>query len=81
MDYFFINKFEDDNLANFSKEFNTVGAVGITFNNYFIFASVARKEYIASMNKRISHGLGGLLCMGLRGGKHHPSGRGWIAPL
>jgi len=47
MDYFFINKFEDDNPANFSKEFNTVGAVGITFNNYFIFASVARKEYIA----------------------------------
>jgi hypothetical protein len=54
MNYFFINKFEDDNPANFSKEFNTVGEVGITFNNYFIFASVARKEYIASMNKRIS---------------------------
>jgi hypothetical protein len=60
MNYFFINKFEDDNPANFSKEFNTVGAVGITFNNYFIFASVARKEYVASMNKRISLGLGGL---------------------
>jgi hypothetical protein len=60
MNYFFINKFEDDNLANFSKEFNTVDAVGITFNNYFIFARVARKEYIASMIKQISLGLGGL---------------------
>lgn len=60
MNYFFINKFEDNNPANFSKEFNTVGEVGITFNNYFIFASVARKEYVISMNKRISLGLGGL---------------------
>lgn len=56
--YFLINKFEDDNPANYSKEFDTFGAVGITFNNYFIFASVARKEYIASINKQISLGLG-----------------------
>ena len=56
--YFLINKFEDDNPANFSKEFDTFGAVGITFNNYFIFASVARKEYVASVNKQISLGLG-----------------------
>lgn len=55
--YFLINKFEDDNPANYSKEFDTFGAVGITFNNYFIFASVARKEYIASINKQISLGL------------------------
>ena len=58
MNYFVINKFEDDNPANFSKEFDTFGAVGITFNNYFIFASVARKEYVASVNKQISLGLG-----------------------
>jgi len=56
--YFLINKFEDDNPANFSKEFDTFGAVGITFNNYFIFASVARKEYVASTNKQISLGVG-----------------------
>jgi len=56
--YFLINKFEDDNPTNFSKEFDTFGAVGITFNNYFIFASVARKEYVASVNKQISLGLG-----------------------
>jgi len=56
--YFVINRIEDDNPANFSKEFDTFGAVGITFNNYFIFASVARKEYVASINKQISLGLG-----------------------
>jgi len=56
--YFAINRIEDDNPANFSKEFDTFGAVGITFNNYFIFASVARKEYVASINKQISLGLG-----------------------
>jgi len=56
--YFTINRIEDDNPANFSKEFDTFGAVGITFNNYFIFASVARKEYVASINKQISLGLG-----------------------
>jgi hypothetical protein len=58
MNYFVINKFEDDDPANYSKEFDTFGAVGITFNNYFIFASVARKEYIASINKQISLGVG-----------------------
>jgi len=58
MNYFVINKFEDDDPANYSKEFDTFGAVGITFNNYFIFASVARKEYIASTNKQISLGVG-----------------------
>ena len=57
-DYFAINKFEDDEPANLSKEFDTFGAVGFTLNNYFIFASVARKEYVASINKRISLGLG-----------------------
>jgi len=57
-DYFVINRIDDDNPANFSKEFDTFGAVGITFNNYFIFASVARKEYVASVNKQISLGLG-----------------------
>ena len=56
--YFVINRIEDDNPANFSKEFDTFGAVGITFNNYFIFASVARKDYVASINKQISLGLG-----------------------
>jgi hypothetical protein len=56
--YFAINKFEDNDPANFSKEFDTFGAVGITYNNYFIFASVARKEYVASINKQISLGLG-----------------------
>ena len=56
--YFLINKFEDDNPTNYSKEFDTFGVVGITFNNYFIFTSVARKEYIASINKQISLGLG-----------------------
>jgi len=58
MNYFVMNKFEDDDPANYSKEFDTFGAVGITFNNYFIFASVARKEYIASINKQISLGVG-----------------------
>ena len=58
--YFVINKFEDSEPANYSKEFDTFGAVGVTFNDYFIFASVARKDYLASVNKRISLGLGGL---------------------
>ena len=58
--YFLINKFEDNEPTNFSKEFDTFGAVGITYNSYFIFASVARKEYVASINKQISLGLGGL---------------------
>ena len=57
--YFAINKFGDEDPANFSsKEFDTFGAVGVTYNNYFIFASVARKEYVASINKQISLGLG-----------------------
>jgi hypothetical protein len=58
--YFVINKFEDSEPANYSKEFDTFGAVGVTFNDYFVFASVARKDYLASVNKRISLGLGGL---------------------
>ncbi len=58
--YFVINKFEDSEPANYSKEFDTFGAVGLTYNDYFIFASVARKDYLASVNKRISLGLGGL---------------------
>jgi len=58
--YFVINKFEDSDPTNYSKEFDTFGAVGVTFNDYFIFASVARKDYLASVNKRISLGLGGL---------------------
>jgi len=58
--YFVINKFEDSEPTNYSKEFDTFGAVGVTFNDYFIFASVARKDYLASINKRISLGLGGL---------------------
>jgi len=58
---FLMNKFDDDNPADFSKkEFDTFGAVGITYNNYFIFASVARKDYIASINNQISLGLRGL---------------------
>jgi len=59
-DYFIINKFEDNEPTNYTKEFDTFGAVGITYYNYFIFASVARKEYVASINKRISLGLWGL---------------------
>lgn len=58
--YFVINKFEDSEPANYSKGFDTFGAVGLTYNDYFIFASVARKDYLASVNKRISLGLGGL---------------------
>jgi len=57
LNYFVINKFEDDDPGNFSKEFDTFGAVGLTYNNYFIFASVARKDYIDSVNKRRSLGL------------------------
>jgi len=57
---FLINKFDDDDPTNFSKEFDTFGAVGMTYNDYFIFASVARKDYIASIDRRISMGLGGL---------------------
>jgi hypothetical protein len=57
LNYFVINKFEDDDPGNFSKEFDTFGAVGLTYNNYFIFASVARKDYINSVNKRRSLGL------------------------
>ncbi len=57
LNYFVINKFEDDEPGNFSKEFDTFGAVGLTYNNYFIFASVARKDYIDSINKRRSLGL------------------------
>ena len=55
--YFVINKFEDSEPTNYSKEFDTFGAVGFTYNNYFIFASVARKDYLASMNKRRTLGL------------------------
>jgi hypothetical protein len=58
--YFIINKFEDSEPTNYSKEFDTFGAVGLTYNDYFIFASVARKDYLASVNKRISLGLWGL---------------------
>jgi len=58
--YFIINKFEDSEPTNYSKEFDTFGAVGLTFNDYFIFASVARKDYLASIIKRISLGLWGL---------------------
>ena len=58
--YFVINKFEDSDPTNYSKEFDTFGAVGVTFNDYFIFASVARKDYLASVNKWLSLGLGGL---------------------
>jgi hypothetical protein len=58
--YFVVNKFEDSEPVNYSKEFDTFGAVGLTYNNYFIFASVARKDYLASVNKQISLGLGGL---------------------
>ena len=36
--YFVINKFEDSDPTNYSKEFDTFGAVGVTFNDYFIFA-------------------------------------------
>ena len=58
---FLINKFDDENPLDFSKkEFDTFGAVGITHGNYFLFASVGRKDYIASVNRRISMGLGGL---------------------
>ncbi len=57
LNYFVINKFEDDDPGNFSKEFDTFGAVGLTYNNYFIFASVARKDYIDSINKRRTLGL------------------------
>ena len=58
---FLMNKFDDDNPADFSKEeFDTFGAVGITYDNYFVFASVARKDYIASINDQISLGLRGL---------------------
>ena len=57
LNYFVINKFEDDDPGNFSKEFDTFSAVGLTYNNYFIFASVARKDYIDSVNKRRSLGL------------------------
>jgi len=58
---FLMDKFDDDNPADFSKEeFDTFGAVGVTYNNYFIFASVARKDYIASINNQISLGLRGL---------------------
>jgi hypothetical protein len=56
-DYFVINKFEDSEPTSYSKEFDTFGAVGITYYDYFIFASVARKDYIASVNKRRSLGL------------------------
>ena len=59
-DYFIINKFEDSEPTNYSKEFDTFGAVAITYYNYFIFASVAKKDYVASINKRISLGLWGL---------------------
>ena len=58
--YFVINKFEDSEPTTYSKEFDTFGAVGVTFNDYFIFTSVARKDYLASVNKRIALGLGGL---------------------
>jgi len=58
---FLMNKFDDDNPADFSKEeFDTFGAVGVTYDNYFVFASVARKDYIASINDQISLGLRGL---------------------
>jgi len=57
LNYFVINKFEDDEPTNFSKEFDTFGAIGLTYSNYFIFASVARKDYINSVNKRRSLGL------------------------
>jgi hypothetical protein len=57
LNYFVINKFEDNEPANFSKEFDTFGAVGFTYDNYFIFASVARKDYLTSINKRRSLGL------------------------
>ncbi|AIZ11364.1 hypothetical protein AVU39_gp30 [Sulfolobus monocaudavirus SMV2] len=57
--YFVINKFEDNDPTNYLKEFDTFGAVGVTFNNYFVFTSVTRKDYLASINKRISLGLWG----------------------
>jgi hypothetical protein len=72
MNYFFINKFEDNNPANFSKEFNTVGEVGITFNNYFIFASVARKEYIAYIEQTDIPRSGWVIMYGFKGRKTSP---------
>lgn len=62
-EYFVMNKFDDDNPVNFSKEFDNFGAVGITYstnnNVYFLFASVVRKELVESMNRIISLGLWG----------------------